>query len=167
MAGAAAKQPAFPQTEHPPIPWMPSGNGLEIIYNPPALAAPVGHFERAVRLGDWLFVSGTSALTNVSGSLSDRHLVQGVEAQAHETLDNLEEVLRTAGGSWDSVYEMRITLADRKDFPAVDGILRERIPQKGFICHAYQGILLHPEMDLEIEINAYLGSLGSGRAGRN
>jgi enamine deaminase RidA (YjgF/YER057c/UK114 family) len=138
----------------------------KIIYNPLTLAAPVGHFERAVRLGDWLFISGTSALTNVSGSLSDRHLIQGVEAQAQETVDNLEKVLSAAGGSWDSVYEMRIILARREDFPAVDRILRERIPRKGFICHAYQGTLLHAEMELEIEINAYLGTLEVERAGR-
>jgi enamine deaminase RidA (YjgF/YER057c/UK114 family) len=139
----------------------------KIIYNPLALAAPVGHFERAVRLGDWLFVSGTSALTNVSGSMSDRHLVQGVEAQARETLDNLEKVLSAVGGSWDSVYEMRIILARREDFQAVDRILRERVPAKGFVCHAYQGSLLHPEMELEIEINAYLGPVEVERAGRS
>ena len=138
----------------------------KIIYNPLTLAAPVGHFERAVRLGDWLFVSGTSALTNVSGSLSDRHLVQGIEAQTWETLDNLEKVLSAAGASWDTVYEMRIILARREDFPAVDRILRERILFKGFICHAYEGSLIHPEMDLEIEINAYLGSVEVERAGR-
>jgi enamine deaminase RidA (YjgF/YER057c/UK114 family) len=139
----------------------------KIIFNPLALAAPVGHFERAVRLGDWLFVSGTSALTNVSGSMSDRHLVQGVEAQTRETLDNLEKVLSAAGGSWDSVYEMRIILAKREDFRAVDRILSQRVPAKGFICHAYQGTPLHPEMELEIEINAYLGPVEVERVGRS
>ena len=137
------------------------------IYNPLTLAAPVGHFERAVRLGEWLFVSGTSALTNVSGSMSDRHLVQGIEAQVRETLDNLEKVLSAAGASWDSVYEMRIILASREDFHTVDRILRERVPAKGFICHAYQGTLLHPEMELEIEINAYLGPVEMERAGHS
>jgi len=137
------------------------------IYNPLTLAAPVGHFERAVRLGEWLFVSGTSALTNVSGSMSDRHLVQGIEAQVRETLDNLEKVLSAAGASWDSVYEMRIILASREDFHTVDRILRERVPTKGFICHAYQGTLLHPEMELEIEINAYLGPVEMERAGHS
>jgi enamine deaminase RidA (YjgF/YER057c/UK114 family) len=138
----------------------------KIIYNPLNLEEPVGHFERAVRLGDWLFVSGTSALTNVSGSMSDRHLVQGIEAQTRETLDNIEKVLIAAGGTWESVYEMRIILNKREDFPAVDHILRECIPQKGFICHAYQGNLLHPEMELEIEVNAYLGLTEVERVGR-
>ena len=78
------------------------------VYNPETLATPVGHFERAVRLGDWLFVSGTSALTNVSGPIAERRLVEGIEAQTHETLDNIEKVLHAAGGSLADVYELRV-----------------------------------------------------------
>jgi enamine deaminase RidA (YjgF/YER057c/UK114 family) len=135
------------------------------IYNPTTLAAPVGaspeapvgHFERAVRFDDWLFISGTSALTNVPGPMLERRLVKGCEAQVRETIDNIERVLVAAGGSLDQIYEMRITLKDGKNFGIVDRVLRERIPKKGFICHGYQGVLLHPEMELEIEANAYLG----------
>ena len=137
------------------------------IYNPTTLAAPVGsspeapvgHFERAVRFGEWLFISGTSALTNVPGSMRERHLVKGCEAQTRETIDNIERVLVAAGGSLDQIYEIRITLKDGNNFSIVDRVLRERIPKKGFICHGYQGTLLHPEMELEIEANAYLGPI--------
>jgi len=131
----------------------------KIIYNPKTLATPVGHFERAVRLGDWLFISGTSALTNVTGPMNDRRLVPGVDAQTRETLDNIERVLHAAGGSLADIYELRIILRRREDFGAVDRILRDRIPEGGFICHGYEGVLLHLEMELEIEANAYLGPL--------
>ncbi len=137
------------------------------IHNPETLAAPVGHFDRAVRFGDWLFVSGTSALTNVSGSIGERRLVEGIEAQTHETLDNIEKVLTAAGGSLADVYELRIILKRREHFQVVDRILKERIPGKGFIAHAYEGVLLHPDMELEIEANAYLGTLdATERVGR-
>ena len=129
------------------------------VYNPATLAPPVGHFDRAVRFGDWLFVSGTSALTNVSGPIEERRLVEGIEAQAHETLDNIAKVLEDAGGSLADVYEVRVILKRREDFGVVDRILKERIPDKGFVAHAYEGVLLHPEMELEIEVNAYLGPL--------
>jgi enamine deaminase RidA (YjgF/YER057c/UK114 family) len=127
------------------------------IYNPATLAEPVGHFERAVRYGEWLFISGTSALTNISGPMADRHLVEGVEAQTHETIDNIERVLFTAGGSLNDIYEIRIVLRDRGDFSIVDRVLRERMPARGFIAHGYEGGLLHPEMELELEVKAYLG----------
>jgi enamine deaminase RidA (YjgF/YER057c/UK114 family) len=133
----------------------------KIIYNPKNLAAPVGHFERAVRLGDWLFISGTSALTNVAGDMSNRRLVRGIAAQTRETLDNIERVLKAAGGDLANIYELRIVLRKREDFAAVDRMLSERIPDKGFICHGYEGVLLHPEMEIEIEANAYLGAFES------
>ena len=129
----------------------------KICYNPTTLAPPVGHFDRAVRFGDWLFISGTSALTNVAGDMKDRHLVKGIEAQTHETLDNIERVLHSAGGKLSQIYEVRVTMKRREDFRIVDRILAERIPEKGFIAHGYEGTLVHPEMELEIEANAYLG----------
>jgi 2-iminobutanoate/2-iminopropanoate deaminase len=94
----------------------------------------------------------------VSGPIEERRLLEGIEAQTHETLDNIEKVLEAAGGSLDDVYELRVILKKREDFSVVDRILRERIPGKGFIAHAYEGVLLHPEMELEIEANAYLGT---------
>jgi enamine deaminase RidA (YjgF/YER057c/UK114 family) len=133
----------------------------KFLLNPATLAAPVGHFERAVQLGDWLFISGTSALTNVSGPMSDRRLVKGVHAQTHETLDNIERVLQAVGGRLCQIYEIRMILRNANDFKIVDAVLKERIPDGGFICHGYEGMLLHPDMEIEIEANAYLGAITS------
>jgi enamine deaminase RidA (YjgF/YER057c/UK114 family) len=140
----------------------------KICYNPTTLATPVGHFDRAVRFGDWLYISGTSALTNVSGNIKDRRLVKGIEAQTRETLDNIERVLKAAGGTLEQIYEVRIIMKRAADYPVVDRIFAERIPKKGFIAHGYEGILVHPEMELEVEANAYLGPLdGVERVGRS
>jgi enamine deaminase RidA (YjgF/YER057c/UK114 family) len=134
----------------------------KISHNPSTLMPPIGHFDRAVQIGPWLFISGTSALTNVSGAMEDRRLVQGIEAQTRETLDNIERVLQAAGGALAQIYELRIVLRRRDDFGIVDRILRERMPHKGFIAHAYEGVLLHPEMELEIEANAFLEPVAPG-----
>jgi enamine deaminase RidA (YjgF/YER057c/UK114 family) len=128
------------------------------IYNPDTLAPPVGHFDRAVRFGnDWLFISGTSALTNVRGDMKKRKLVKGIKAQTNKTVDNIERVLKDAGGKLSDIYEMRMIIKKRDHFAVVDSILKERIPKKGFIAHGYKGELLHPDMELEIEAYAYLG----------
>lgn len=126
--------------------------------NPTTLKAPVGHFDRAVRIGDWLFVSGTSALTNAGGDLAERKLKKGIEAQTHETLDNIQKVLDAAGASFRHVYEVRITLRDPSEYAIVDRIFRERVPHKGFVAHAYGGSFVHPDMEIEIEVNAHLGT---------
>ena len=62
----------------------------------------------------------------------------------------------------------RVIPKRREDFAAVDRIMRQRLPEKGFIAHAYRGVLLHSEMDLEIEVNAHLGALEeTERVGRS
>ncbi|MSP52487.1 MAG: RidA family protein [Alphaproteobacteria bacterium] len=138
---------------------------MKKIFNPKTLAPPVGHFDRAVRIGDWLFISGTSALTGVTGPMNERRLVKGIEAQAHATLDNIEKVLKDAGARPDQVYEIRLIIRKAEYFLIVDRILKQRWPKKGFIAHGYEGVLLHPEMELEIEANAYLGkSAGAKRS---
>ncbi|MQF82610.1 RidA family protein [SAR202 cluster bacterium AD-802-E10_MRT_200m] len=129
------------------------------IYNPRTLAAPIGHFDRAVRLGDWLLISGTSALTNVQGDMHNRRLILGIEAQTHETLDNIEKVCLEAGGSLSHIYEFRIFVKEPQHFAHVSDILKQRLPEKGFIAHGYVSGLLHPEMEIEIEACAFLGKL--------
>jgi enamine deaminase RidA (YjgF/YER057c/UK114 family) len=127
----------------------------KIAFNPSTLAEPVGHFERAVRLGPWLFISGTSALTHHKGDIRVRRLSPGIEVQARETMTNIGLVCEAAGYSLDDIYELRIFLKSRDDFGKVDTILKEFLPKCGFICHGYQTELLHPDMLLEIEANAY------------
>ena len=73
------------------------------IFNPATLAAPVGHFDRAVRIGPWLFISGTSALTHRTGPISERKLSPTIEMQTRETLSNIQKVCEDAGYSLDDI----------------------------------------------------------------
>ena len=127
----------------------------KIAYNPDTLAPPVGHFERAVKIGPWLFISGTSALTHVTGEMSERKLSPSIEEQVRETMTNIGRVCEAAGYSLDDVYEIRFILKRREDYKVVDEALKEFMPKRGFIAHGYKGELLHPDMLLEIEANAY------------
>lgn len=68
-------------------------NGAVVAVNPPSLAAPAGHFGRAVRIGDFLHVSGTSALPNLAGTVEERILPEGFREQAVTTFGNIEKVL--------------------------------------------------------------------------
>lgn len=79
--------------------------------------------------------------------------------QTCETIANIERVLVAASGSLDHIYEIRLTLKGSRKRAAVDRVTRERLPKKGYISHGYQGELLHPEMERQIEANAYLGPL--------
>ena len=65
-----------------------------------------------MRFDDWLFVSGTSALTNVSGPIGERRLVEGIEAQTRETLADAVPLESTAPQEGDAavatLYHTRV-----------------------------------------------------------
>jgi enamine deaminase RidA (YjgF/YER057c/UK114 family) len=128
---------------------------IKKIFNPRTLAAPVGHFDRAVRIGPWLFISGTSALTHKSGPIAERKLSPTIEQQARETLTNIQRVCEDAGYSLEDIYEIRIFITKREFFGPVDAIVKEMLPKRGFVCHAYQAELMNRDMLIEIEANAY------------
>jgi enamine deaminase RidA (YjgF/YER057c/UK114 family) len=126
-----------------------------IVFNPKTLAPPVGHFERAVKIGPWLFISGTSALTHKTGRIEDRRLSPTIEEQTRETLTNIQRVCEDAGYALEDIYELRIFITKREFFGKVDAIVKEVLPKRGFVCHAYQAELMNRDMLIEIEANAY------------
>lgn len=125
------------------------------VFNPKTLAAPVGHFDRAVKIGPWLFISGTSALTHKTGRIEDRKLSPTIEEQTRETLTNIQRVCEDAGYALEDIYELRIFITKREFFGKVDAIVKEMLPGRGFVCHAYQAELMNRDMLIEIEANAY------------
>ena len=125
------------------------------VFNPKTLAAPVGHFDRAVKLGPWLFISGTSALTHKTGRIEERKLSPTIEEQTRETLTNIQRVCEDAGYALEDIYELRIFITKREFFGSVDAIVKEVLPKRGFVCHAYQAELMNRDMLIEIEANAY------------
>ena len=127
----------------------------KLVFNPKTLAPPVGHFDRAVQIGPWLFISGTSALTHKTGRIEDRKLSPTIEEQTRETLTNIQRVCEDAGYALEDVYELRIFITKREFFGRVDAIVKEVLPRRGFVCHAYQAELMNRDMLIEIEANAY------------
>lgn len=127
----------------------------KLTFNPSTLAPPVGHFDRAVQIGPWLFISGTSALTHKTGKIEDRKLSPTIEEQTRETLTNIKRVCEAAGYGMEDIYEIRFFITKREYFGTVDAIIKEFMPKRGFVAHAYQAELMHRDMLIEIEANAY------------
>jgi enamine deaminase RidA (YjgF/YER057c/UK114 family) len=124
--------------------------------NPSTLAPPVGHFDRAVRIGNTLYISGTSALTHVKGSLLDRKLPPSIEEQTRLTFENIKKVLDAAGGKMSDIFKLTFFLVRAEDFAVVDQITREYLPARGFINSAIRTDLVNPDMLIEIEATALL-----------
>ena len=79
----------------------------------------VAPFSHAVRAGDFLFVTGQMpTLKNDNTKLVDG----GIEAQTHQVMKNLLEVLNAAGSSLEKVIFARVYLVNFGDFDKMNSV---------------------------------------------
>ena len=83
---------------------------LKVIETPDAPKA-IGPYSQAIRAGNTVYLSGQIGLDPATGKLVD-----GVEAQAHQVLQNLRAVAQAAGGELDDIVKVTLLLADLADF---------------------------------------------------
>jgi 2-iminobutanoate/2-iminopropanoate deaminase len=89
----------------------------QTVFSPNA-PAPVGPYRQGVAVGAMVFCSGQIALDPATGKLAG----DDIEVQAHQALENLGQVLRSAGLSYGDVVKTTIFLVDMNDFSRVNGI---------------------------------------------
>ena len=80
--------------------------------------AAIGPYSQAVRVGEWVFVSGQIPLHPGTGDV----VIGGIEEQTRQTLDNLRAVLKAAGASLREVVKTTIYLVDLADFTSVNQV---------------------------------------------
>ena len=79
----------------------------------------VAPFSHAVRAGDYLFVTGQMpTLKNDNTKLIDG----GIEAQTHQVMKNLLEILNAAGSSLEKVIFARVYLVNFGDFDKMNSV---------------------------------------------
>jgi 2-iminobutanoate/2-iminopropanoate deaminase len=80
--------------------------------------APIGPYNQAIRVGDFLFCSGQIPLDPTTGDL-----VEGdIAAQTHRVMRNVAAVLTEASATFANVVKTTIFLLDMNDFAAVNTV---------------------------------------------
>ena len=79
--------------------------------------AAVGPYVHAVKVGDFVFTSGQLGIDPATGDLPE-----GVEAQAEQSIKNVEAVLNAAGLTLADVIKTTVFLADMNDFATINAI---------------------------------------------
>jgi 2-iminobutanoate/2-iminopropanoate deaminase len=106
-----------------------------------------------MRVGDWLFLSGSLGIDRATGEF-----VPGdAAAQARKALKNMGEVLAAAGATLDQVVKTTVFMADMDDFAAVNAVYGEFFTGTPPARSAVQVARLPKDGFVEIEAIAFLG----------
>jgi 2-iminobutanoate/2-iminopropanoate deaminase len=123
----------------------------------PSLAEAIGPFSRAIQVGETLYISGTSAISHISGPGHSRKPEGDIEAQTRKTLENIRAVVEAAGGTMADIVKVTCFLKNQADYQRMNALRAEVFTSdpppasSTIVCD-----LLLPEMLIEIEAIAIL-----------
>lgn len=82
-------------------------------------AAPtaIGPYSQGIEVGNLVITSGQLPINPATGEMPS-----DIEAQAHQSLQNVKAILEAAGTGLDKVVKTTVFLADMNDFAAMNGV---------------------------------------------
>jgi enamine deaminase RidA (YjgF/YER057c/UK114 family) len=115
-----------------------------------------GAYSRALVVGDWIFLSGTTGY-----NYADMTLPESVEEQTHNCFRTIGKVLAEAGSSLDEVVRATYVVSDQIYAPRIFPIFSQYLGRARPAAMLLVAGLLKPEMKVEIEVTAMKGSAAS------
>ena len=110
-------------------------------------------YSRAVRVGDHVWVSGTT------GTHPDGTVPEGAINQTRVALGVMQKALQEAGASMNDVVVVRAYLVDISEWEAIGSALGEKFGEvRPALLMVQVAALISPEHRMEIEAEAIIGS---------
>ncbi|MCO5106182.1 MAG: RidA family protein [Burkholderiaceae bacterium] len=106
-------------------------------------------YSRAVVVGDWVFVSGTTGFDYSSMTIAD-----GLLEQTEQCLKNISAALEQAGSSVEDVVRVTYVLPNSAEFPECWPVLRKYFGEVRPAAMMISAGLSDPRMRIEIEVTA-------------
>ena len=117
---------------------------------------PVGPYNQAVLVENWLYCSGQIALDPSTGVMIGNG---NIEEETRQVLKNLMAVVEAAGGESSNVIRTTIYLTDLNDFAKVNAIYAETFSEKTCPARACVEVSNLPKGGkIEIDCIAWLGN---------
>lgn len=124
-------------------------------------AQPLGHYPHVKRVGDFIYVSGTSSRrpdnTHVGAELTnDGEWLLDIELQTKAVIENIGTLLESMDAGLDDVIDITTFLVDMKDFKAYNGVYGQFFNHTGPTRTTVAvSELPHPNLLIEIKAVAY------------
>jgi enamine deaminase RidA (YjgF/YER057c/UK114 family) len=106
-------------------------------------------YSRAVVVGDWVFVSGTTGFDYANMSIAE-----GLVEQTEQCLKNIAAALEQAGASMADVVRVTYVLPNGAEFPECWPVLRKYFGEVRPAAMMISAGLADPRMRIEIEVTA-------------
>jgi 2-iminobutanoate/2-iminopropanoate deaminase len=113
----------------------------------------LGPYSQAIRAGQFLFVSGQVPIDPSTGEFVAGSIAQ----QTRRALQNIGEILKAAGSSFQQVVRTTVYLADLADFPAMNEAYATFFTAPQPARSTIQAAKLPKDARIEIDVIAFLG----------
>lgn len=123
----------------------------EIIVSEKAPKA-LGPYSVAVKAGNLVYTAGQLGLDPGTGEFAPG----GIEGETRQALENLENVLESAGSSLENVIKTTVFLRDMDEFTAMNGVYGQFFTEKFPARSAVQVARLPKDGAVEIEAIAFI-----------
>ena len=119
----------------------------------PSAPQAIGPYSQAIKAGSLLFVSGQVPIDPATGAI-----VEGdIAVQTRRVFQNIGEILKAGGASFDHVVRTTVFLADMNDFAAMNAIYATYFAAPAPARATVQVSRLPKDARIEIDVIAVIG----------